>query len=118
MTDILINNAFGKDDLAKATIPFIVGGAAAARDGKTAMFLTHEAIHLATDGGAEGLQAEGYKPLGELIDAYVNNGGIVWVCKACADANGVTAEDLIDGAQIAGAGHTLAFIDEGAQVLM
>ena len=118
MTDILINNAFGKDDLAKATIPFIVGGASAARDGRTAMFLTHEAIHLATNGGTDGLQADGYKPLNELVGTYVENGGILWICKACADAKGVTVDDLIPGAELGGAGHTLAFIDDGAQVLL
>lgn len=118
MTDILINSAYGEDDVAKASVPFIVGGASAARDGQTAMFLTHAAIFVATKGGTDNLQADGYKPLKELVDAYVNNGGVIWVCKACADAKGVTADDLIDGAEIAGAGHTLGLIENGGQVLM
>jgi predicted peroxiredoxin len=74
MTAILIHNSFGADNVAKATVPFIIGGASAAR-GQTAMFLTHEAIFLATKTGASGLQAEGYKPVAELVDAYVGNGG-------------------------------------------
>ena len=56
--------------------------------------------------------------MGELVQAYMDNGGILWVCKACADAKGMTADDLIEGAEIAGAGHTLSFVDNGAQVLM
>lgn len=118
MTDILINSSFGKDNAAKATVPFIVGGAAAARDGQTAMFLTHDAIYTATKGGNDGIQADGMKPLDDVVQAYVDNGGILWVCKACADAKGVTADDLIDGAEIAGAGHLLGFVDNGAQILM
>jgi predicted peroxiredoxin len=117
MTPILVNNSFGAEDIAKATVPFIIGGAAAAR-GQTAMFLTHGAIFLATKNGANGLQAEGYKPVAELIDAFVDNGGMLWVCKACADAKGVTADDLRPGAEIAGAGHTLALLENGGQVLM
>ncbi|MEE9428990.1 MAG: DsrE family protein [Paracoccaceae bacterium] len=118
MTNILINSSFGKDDAAKASVPFIIGGASAARDGDTRMFLTHAAIYMATKGGNDGVQADGYKPLGDLVQAYIDNGGVLWVCKACADAKGVTAEDLIDGAEIAGAGHLFAFVDNGAQVLM
>lgn len=118
MTDILINSAHGKDDVAKASVPFIVGGASAARDGRTAMFLTHGAIYMATKGGTDGLQADGFKPMQELVDGYVGNGGVLWVCKACADAKGVTDDDLIDGAEIAGAGHILGFVDDGGQVLM
>ena len=118
MTNILINNAFGDDNAEKASIAFIVGGASAARDGETAIFLTSTGINLATKNGTNGLQAAGYKPLQELVRAFLDNGGILWVCKACTDAKGITADDLIEGAEIAGAGHTLGFIDNGAQVLM
>ena len=118
MTDILINNAFGKDNLEKAAVAFIVAGASAARDGETAMFLTSEAIHLAAQGGSDGLQAPGFAPIGDLVQAYIDKGGILWVCKACADAKGLTADDLRPGAEIAGAGHILGFIDNGGQVLM
>lgn len=117
MTDILINNAFGADNLEKAAVAFIIAGASAARDGETAMFLTSEAIHLATQGGNSHTVA-GYPPIGELVQAYIDKGGILWVCKACADAKGVNADHLLPGAGIAGAGHILGFIDNGGQVLM
>ena len=118
MTNILINNAFGSDNPEKASVAFIVGGASAARDGETALFLTSEAINLARKNGTDGLQAEGYKPMSDLVQAYLDNGGILWVCKACADAKGLGVDDVIAGAEIAGAGHTLSFVDNGAQVLM
>ncbi|MHA1524787.1 MAG: DsrE family protein [Alphaproteobacteria bacterium] len=118
MTDILINNSFGQDNVEKASVAFIVGAASAARDGQTAVFLTSKAIYLATKGGTDGLQADGYKPFAELFQAYVDKGGIVWVCKACADAKGLGPDDLIAGAEIAGAGHTLGLLENGGQVLM
>ena len=118
MTDILINSSFGKDDAAKASVPFIIGGASAARDGQTAIFLTHAAIYTATKGGNDGIQADGFQPLDALVQTYVGNGGTLWVCKACADAKGVTADDLIEGAEIAGAGHILGVVENGGQVLM
>ena len=118
MTDILINNAYGSDDVAKASIPFIVGCASADRPGKTAMFLTHASIFLVTDGGTDGMQAEGMPPLEKLVQAFIEKGGLVWVCKACADAKGMSGDDLIDGAVIAGAGNILNLVENGGQVLM
>jgi len=117
MTDILINNAFGKDNIEKAAVAFIVAGASADRDGETAMFLTSEAIHLATEHGND-LSTPGFPPVRDLVQAYIDKGGILWVCKACADAKGLTGDHLMLGAEIAGAGHILGFIDNGGQVLM
>ena len=113
----LINNAWGKDDLEKATIAFVVGNAAAGK-GDARVFLANAGVDLALKGKAENWQADGYPPVNDLIDGYQEKGGIVWVCKACADAKGITQDDLIDGAEIAGAGHTMNFLETGGQMLM
>lgn len=118
MQNIMINNTNGKNDVAKATVPFIVGCASTSHGRNTAMFLTHDAIFLATKGGADGLQAEGFTPVKELIDAYVEGGGAIWVCAACAKAKGLGNDDLIEGAEIAGAGLALDFLDKDGQVFM
>ena len=114
----LINCQHGGDDLEKATISLIVGGAAAAMDGETAMFLTGDSVRLATNGGADGLRAEGYPTVDELLEGYQTNSGQLWVCPACANARGITVDDLIAGAEIAGAARTIGFINDGAKVLM
>jgi predicted peroxiredoxin len=114
----LINCQHGNDDLEKATVAFIVAGTAAAMDGETAMFLTGESVRLATTGGADGLQAESYPAITELLESYNENAGQLWVCPACANARGITADDLVDGAEIAGAARTIGFVSDGAKVLM
>lgn len=114
----LVNAQYGSDDVEKATIALIVAGAASAMDGETAVFLTCEAVRLATKGGVDGLQTEGYPSPSELIEALVENGGQLWVCPVCAKARGIGAEDLIDGAEIAGAARTIGFVNEGAKLLM
>lgn len=113
----LINNSHGTDDLEKASVAFVVGNAAAGR-GEARVFLTTGGLKLALKDGAAGLQADGYAPLAELIDGFRAKGGVIWVCKACADAKGVTQDDLIEGAEIAGAGHTMGFLEAGGQLLM
>ena len=74
---ILVNCAHGADNIEKATVAFIVASASAASDNETAMFLTGEAVRLATNGGADGHQAEGYQPVKEFLDATIENGGSV-----------------------------------------
>lgn len=113
----LINNTWGADNVEKATVAFVVGNAAAGR-GEARVFLANAGTDLALKGKADGWRAEGYAPVKDLIDSYVASGGIVWVCKACADAKGITQADLIDGAEIAGAGHTMGFLEAGGQMLM
>jgi len=118
MTDkYLVNSYHGADDLEKATVTMLIASTAAAMDGETALFLTCDSVDLAVKGGVDGLGAEGYPALSELFQGYRDNGGKIWVCPACAGARGITADDLVDGAEIAGAARTIGFVNEGARVL-
>jgi predicted peroxiredoxin len=113
----LINNSWGNDDVEKASVALVVGNAAAGK-GEARVFLVNAGTDLALKGKAETMQAEGYAPMRELINGYLEKGGILWVCKACADAKGIKQEDLIEGAELAGAGHTMGFLEAGGQMLM
>ncbi|MEO0989493.1 MAG: DsrE family protein [Pseudomonadota bacterium] len=113
----LINNAFGDDNMEKATVALVVGNAAAGK-GDARIFLTHGGVDLALKGRTDAWHAEGYAPVKDLVEGYREKGGVLWVCKACADAKGISADDLIEGAEIAGAGHTMGFLEAGGQVLM
>lgn len=61
--------------------------------------------------------AKGYEPLIDLIDTFINNGGQIWLCPACARAKGISEQDLIEGVQIAGAPGTMAYLASGARLL-
>ena len=114
----LINSAYGAEDLEKATVAMIVASSAAAMDGETAMFLTSESVRLATKGGVDGLTLKGYPTLQELLQSYQENGGQIWVCPACAGARDIGPDDIIEGAEIAGAARTIGFVHDGAKILM
>lgn len=114
----LINAQHGADDIEKATVALIVAGAAAAMDSETAVFLTCDAVDMATRNGTDGLGADGYPAPAELIESFVDNGGKLWVCPVCAKARGIGADDLIDGAVITGAATMIGFVNDGAQVLL
>lgn len=115
---ILVNATYGEDDVERATIPWVVASASAAADNETVIFLTAQSVHLATRGGADGVQGKGYPTIADLIGATVENGGKIWVCPACAGANGITEDDLIEGASLVGAAGTTAFLADGARTIM
>jgi predicted peroxiredoxin len=112
----LINCSNGANDVERATVSFILA-VTASKTCETAVFATSDAAALCVPGGADGLVAEGYEPLAGLIDAFVDNGGKIWLCPACAKAKGMTAGDLMPGVEIAGAPRTMAYIDSGAKLL-
>lgn len=116
--DILINNQHGRDDVEKATIAITIANVASTKDCQTMMFLTCGGLDLAIRGGAKDMHLKGYRAVDDLMDSYIANGGRFWVCKACADAKGITQDDLIDAATLAGASDTIAFLEAGANLLM
>lgn len=112
----LINCQNGANNVERATVSFILA-VTASKTAETAVFLSAEASRLCTRGGTDNLVAEGYESLKSLIGDFVANGGRIWLCPACAKAKNIVAEDLIDGAEIAGAPKTMAFLASGAQML-
>ncbi|MFT5895568.1 MAG: putative peroxiredoxin [bacterium] len=113
----LINCLYGSDDLEKATVSMIIAGASAAKEDETAVFMTGEAVRMGTKGGVDGLGVENYPAMAELFNSYLRNKGQLWVCPACANARGINADDLVEGAEIAGAARSIAFLNAGAQLL-
>jgi hypothetical protein len=55
--------------------------------------------------------------LAELMQKFVDNGGQLWVCGACAKPRSITAEQLIPGAQLVGAAAAIEALVNGAQTL-
>lgn len=117
MGKAMINNTHGKDDVERATLAYVVGNAGLSSGQEMTVLLTIDGVWTATKGYAEGLQANGFAPLKDVIQQFVDNGGRIWVCGACAKPRGITAEQLINGAQIVGAATAVEAMVNGAQTL-
>jgi predicted peroxiredoxin len=117
MGHIMVHNTHGKDDIERASLTFVVANTALNSNQQATVLLTIEGVWVATQGYTEGLLANGFAPLSDLIAQFVNNGGKVWVCGACAKPRNITQEQLIDGAQIIGAATAVEAMVNGAQSL-
>lgn len=115
-TKYLVNANYGPNNAEKATISFILAFTSS-KTHETAVFVAADATNLLIKSNRPNVHAQGYDPLNGLIDGFVENGGKIWLCPACAKAKGVTTEDLIEGVEIAGAPKTMAYLESGAMLL-
>lgn len=117
MGHVLIHTTHGKEDLERVSLAFVAANTALVSGQQATMLLTIEGVRVATQGYAQGLQADGFAPLGELITQFVQGGGAIWVCGACAKPRQITEADLIPGAHIIGAATAIEALVSGAESL-
>ena len=111
----VVSLATGLEDPEKVTVAFLVAVGAAESGRPTLMFLTKEAVRLATDGTAVGVACDGCPPLPDLLRRYHDAGGRYLVCPICFDARRLDKGDLLPAAELGGTVQLWEWIgDEGA----
>lgn len=93
----------GLEKAGGATRSFHFAAIAAEQGHKVEIFLIEDAVHWAQVGMAEGIYAPTGERMKDFIDRLVKLNSPIYVCKACADKRLIGPEDLIPGAEIAGA---------------
>jgi predicted peroxiredoxin len=117
MGKVLIHTTHGKEDIERASLAFVVANAALSSGQEATLLLTIDAVWLATLGYTDGLQAEGFAPIGELMANFIRNGGRLWVCGACIKPRNISPDNLISGAQVIGAATAVEAMVSGANTL-
>jgi predicted peroxiredoxin len=113
MAKILVYGSYGNDDPERTTLAFIAGNTALASDHETVIFLTVEGVRLATKGYADEIHKEGFAPVRELLQQYLAGGGVLIACAACCKPRNITNDDLVEGAEIAGAARLIEYLANG-----
>lgn len=114
---ILVSLASSHDNTDRATLAFVVAGAAVASGQDTTVFLSADGSWLGKLGEAEKINEEGFAKLKDLTDGFVEAGGKIIVCSPCAKKRGITEADLIPGSVIAGGAAVIALMADGAQTI-
>jgi predicted peroxiredoxin len=102
------------DDPDRATVAFVVANAAVASEKETLVFLSTEGVRLSQVGAADGIHEESFAPLKDLMDSFVEAGGIIWVCSPCFKKRGLDESALIQGATIVGGAKLVEFLSDGS----
>lgn len=103
-----------RNDTDKATVAFVLANAALGSDQETVVFLSTEAVRLATPGYADGVHEEGFMPLAELMAAFAAAGGQIYVCSPCFKRRGLDESQLVPGAVVVGGAKLVEFLAGGA----
>ncbi len=106
------------DDAWTAGMALAQAGVAAQRGHAVTVFLNVRAVHLADRDAVQGTFAPSGRTAAEQLAALMERGHTVLVCGTCMRVAGMTAEDLIEGAQISSPDLVFgAFAAPGAVVI-
>lgn len=110
-----ISLSTGLEDAERVTVALLVAAGAAESGRPTMMFLTKEAVRLATEGFAHGVACEGCPPLENLMSRYAAAGGQMIACGVCIDSKGIDTATFVPNAVKGGTVQLWEWIgDEGA----
>jgi len=99
--DLLITLTAHENDESNVTIAFTMGMKAIEKGHKVEMMLLSNGIHIAEKGYADKIDIGApFKPIKDLLASFLEQGGKLKVCSACMEHNGVTKEDIIEGAEV------------------
>lgn len=113
----VINLVHAKDNADKATVAFVVANAALASDKDTMVFLATEGVRLAVKGYADDIAEEGFAPIKELMNNFVQAGGKIYVCSPCFKKRQLDETKLVQGAVIVGGAKLVEFMGESCPSL-
>ena len=114
MTKAAISLTTGLEDPEKVTVALLVAVGAAESGRRTLMFLTKEAVRLATEGFVVGTACEGCPPLPDLMKRYEAAGGEFLTCPICFNARQLDESRLVTNATLGGTIPLWEWIGEGA----
>jgi predicted peroxiredoxin len=115
---LIVKCTAGTDDAERCAQAFTVAATALAAGAAVSLWLTGEAAWLAVPGRAEAFELPHSAPLADLRDAVLAAGALT-VCTQCAARRGITVDDLVPGAVIAGSASFVAeILRDNAQALV
>ena len=115
-TKVLICLTHGGEEPENVLIAYLLG-VEALRAGKEAlMFLTKDAIHVATDGFAATIDIPGAPSVAALHEEYVASGGRMYVCPVCVKVRSMEDTEWIAGSKVAGVPAVFEYTTGGALV--
>jgi predicted peroxiredoxin len=114
MNRAAISLTTGLEDPEKVTVALLVAVGAAESGRSSLVFLTKEAVRLATEGVATGVACEGCPSIPDLMKRYDAAGGEFLVCPICFNARQLTDATLVANAKLGGTVPLWEWIGDGA----
>ncbi len=114
MSKAAVSLTTGLEDTERVTVALLVAVGAAEGGRSTVMFLTKEAVRLATKDFATGVACDGCPPIEDLMARYAAAGGELLVCPICFNARKMDDSGLVENARLGGTVQLWEWIGDGA----
>lgn len=98
----------------KSSVAFTIANAALSTGMEVAVFLTSDGVELAREGGYDATLVPPFRKLEELVDSFLEKGGIVWACTPCYKHRGLKEAENVDKVVVTGAGPLIEWVQQGA----
>ena len=99
---LVVKVTVGEDARERCSEGFTVAAAAASAGAEVSLWLSGEAVWLATPGRAAGFDLAHAAPLDGILDLMLGAGSVT-VCHQCATRRGLVIADFVPGVELAGA---------------
>lgn len=114
MAKLVVSITCAKNDPDKATVGMVVANAGVASGQETIAFFSSEGVWLAQQGYADDIREEGFAPLKDLFDSFIENGGTIWLCAPCCKRRGLSEENVLPKSTIVGGAKLVEVLSQGA----
>jgi predicted peroxiredoxin len=111
---VVIGQTHGTDDAESVLIAYLMGVEAVRKGKEALMWLTKDAVLLATPNYIDKIDVSGAPNVAELHREFVEAGGRLFACPVCLKTHGLEGAELIDGAEAKGAPALYEFAQGGA----
>jgi predicted peroxiredoxin len=101
----------------RSSVGFTIANAALSSGLEVAVFLTSNGVEISRDGSCDFTQVQPFKRLDELIETFIQNGGLVWSCAPCFNHRGLRPEHTYQKMVVTGAGPLIEWVKAGASTL-
>jgi predicted peroxiredoxin len=104
----------GPEDTEKVIVALLAAVGAAETGRETLVFLTRDAVRLATAGVATGVACDGCPSKQELMERFRAAGGLLIVCPICFNSRNLQESTLVENARLGGTIPLWEWIGDGA----
>ena len=101
----------------RSSVAFTIANVALSSGMEVAVFLSSDGVELAREKACDMTAVAPFKKLEELVDGFVEGGGVVWTCAPCFQHRGMNVEETVPGTVVTGAGPLLEWVADGASTI-
>ncbi len=91
------------EDPDRIAVPLVLANAALAMGQDALLWLTLDGVKVARQGAMDTLISPSFSAINDLLTQFIEAGGKIGICPACANTHGVTKENVIENADWMGA---------------